>query len=280
MVRLKGVLTPAERQLAKTVEGVDMVKRLRQNLIALGRDKLCEQVSEITGAKTLALFTDIDVQSANGCSCSRVDRDIQNEVDRAGIARWKNSSKASSSFEPKYSARRKSSSPRLSENQAPRALFITCSDSRVDPTLLTQTDPGELFILRNAGNMVPPYGSMQGGSTATIEYAMAVLKVPHIMSAVIPIVRVMKALLHPEDVHDLPAVKEWVGQAETTRRLMREHYTDLQGNARLIKTTQENVRSQLRPSSHPSVRRAAAAQKESGSPWVGLFHLDRRCMGL
>ena len=68
---------------------------------------------------------------------------------------------------------------RLSENQAPRALFITCSDSRVDPTLLTQTDPGGLFILRNAGNMVPPYGLMQGGSTATIEYAMAVLKVTH-----------------------------------------------------------------------------------------------------
>ena len=76
---------------------------------------------------------------------------------------------------------------RLSENQAPRTLFITCSDSRIDPTLLTQTDPGELFILRNAGNMVPPYGSMQGGSTATIEYAMAVLKVPHISSAAIPI---------------------------------------------------------------------------------------------
>ena len=52
VVRLKGVLTPAERQLAKTVEGIDMVKRLRQNLIAQGRDKLCEQVSEITGAST------------------------------------------------------------------------------------------------------------------------------------------------------------------------------------------------------------------------------------
>ena len=56
VVRLNGVLTPAERQLAKTVEGVDMVKRLRQDLIALGRDKLCEQVSEITSAKTLALY--------------------------------------------------------------------------------------------------------------------------------------------------------------------------------------------------------------------------------
>ena len=77
VVRLKGVLTPAERQLAKTVEGVDMVKRLRQNLIALGRDKLCEQVTEITGAKTLALFTDIDVQIGERVFVFTLDREIQ-----------------------------------------------------------------------------------------------------------------------------------------------------------------------------------------------------------
>jgi uncharacterized protein YbcI len=77
VVRLKGVLTPAERQLAKTVEGVDMVKRLRQNLIALGRDKLCEQVSEITGSNTVALFTDIDVQLGERVFVFAVDRDIQ-----------------------------------------------------------------------------------------------------------------------------------------------------------------------------------------------------------
>jgi uncharacterized protein YbcI len=79
VVRLKGVLTPAERQLAKTVDGVDMVKRLRQNLIALGRDKLCEQVNKITGAKTLALFTDIDVQIGERVFVFTVDRDIQGE---------------------------------------------------------------------------------------------------------------------------------------------------------------------------------------------------------
>ena len=77
VVRLKGVLTPAERQLAKTVEGVDMVKRLRQNLIALGRDKLCEQVSEITGSNAVALFTDIDVQLGERVFVFAVDRDIQ-----------------------------------------------------------------------------------------------------------------------------------------------------------------------------------------------------------
>lgn len=158
---------------------------------------------------------------------------------------------------------------RLSQNQAPRALFITCSDSRVDPTLLTQTDPGELFILRNAGNMVPPYGSMQGGSTATIEYAMAVLKVPHIIVCGHTDCAVMKALLNPEEVQDLPAVREWVGQAETTRRLMREHYTNLTGNDRLIKTTQENVRSQLdHVRTHPSVALLLRKKQVDLHGWV------------
>jgi uncharacterized protein YbcI len=78
VVRLKGVLTPAEHQLAKTVEGVEMVKRLRQNLVAQGRDKLCEQVSEITGAKILTLFTDIDVELSERIFAFTIDRDIQN----------------------------------------------------------------------------------------------------------------------------------------------------------------------------------------------------------
>ena len=75
VVRLKGVLTPAERQLAKTAEGVDMVKRLRQNLIAQGRDKLCEQVSEITGAKVLGVFTDIDVRLGERVFVFTMDRE-------------------------------------------------------------------------------------------------------------------------------------------------------------------------------------------------------------
>ena len=79
LIRLKGVLTPAERQLAKTPDGIEMVKRLRQNLIAQGRDRLCEQVSEITGTKTLALFTDIDVQLGERILVFTVDRDIQND---------------------------------------------------------------------------------------------------------------------------------------------------------------------------------------------------------
>ena len=172
-------------------------------------------------------------------------------------------------FRTEVFGKKKALFTRLSENQAPRALFITCSDSRVDPTLLTQTDPGELFILRNAGNMVPPYGSMQGGSTATIEYAMAKLRVPHIIVCGHTDCAVMKAVLHPEEFHDLPAVREWVGQAETTRRLMREHYTNLTGKARLIKTTQENVRNQLEHlRTHPAVALQLRKGKVDLHGWV------------
>lgn len=77
VVRLKGVLTPAERQLAKTPDGVDMVKRLRQNLIAQGRDRLFDQVSAITGASTLALFTDIDTQVGERVFVFTLDRDLE-----------------------------------------------------------------------------------------------------------------------------------------------------------------------------------------------------------
>ena len=77
VVRLKGVLTPAERQLAKTAEGVEMVKRIRQTLIAQGRDQLFEQVSNITGAKVLAIFTDINAQIGEKVFVFTVDRDLE-----------------------------------------------------------------------------------------------------------------------------------------------------------------------------------------------------------
>jgi carbonic anhydrase len=70
---------------------------------------------------------------------------------------------------------------RLAGGQQPLALFITGSDSRIAPCLLTQTQPGELFVLRNAGNIVPPYDQGSGGEAATIEYAVCALKVKDII---------------------------------------------------------------------------------------------------
>lgn len=77
VIRLKGVLTPAEKQLAKTSEGVEMVKRLRQNLIAQGREKLMEQMNTLTGAKATALFTDIDTQIGERVFVFTLDRDLE-----------------------------------------------------------------------------------------------------------------------------------------------------------------------------------------------------------
>jgi uncharacterized protein YbcI len=77
LVRLKGVLTPAERQLAKTAEGVEMVRRLRQTLIAQGREKLGQQIDEITGAKTIGLFTDIDTRMGERIIVFTLDQDLE-----------------------------------------------------------------------------------------------------------------------------------------------------------------------------------------------------------
>lgn len=80
LVRLKGVLTPAERQLAKTADGIEMVKRLRQHLIAQGRDRLCEQITEIAGLKTTALFTDIDAQIGERVIVFALEKDLEGSL--------------------------------------------------------------------------------------------------------------------------------------------------------------------------------------------------------
>ncbi len=77
LIRLKGVLTPAERQLAKNSEGVDMVKRMRQNLISQGREKLCTQVAGITGAEVTGLFTDIETHIGERIIVFTLKQDIE-----------------------------------------------------------------------------------------------------------------------------------------------------------------------------------------------------------
>ena len=142
----------------------------------------------------------------------------------------------------------------LTHKQQPRALFITCSDSRIDPCLLTQTEPGELFILRNAGNIVPSYGTTVGSTIATIEYAVGVLEIRNIIVCGHTDCGVAKALLDPKQIDDLPAVKAWLTQAEATRRVVKENYAHLNGEALLVTTIQENVRIQLEHlQTHPTV---------------------------
>jgi len=134
---------------------------------------------------------------------------------------------------------------RLTEGQSPEVLFITCSDSRINPNLLTQTEPGELFILRNAGNLVPPYGALQGGEAATIEFAVAGLGVKDIIVCGHSHCGAMKGLLTPPAQSDFPDLTQWLCHAESTRRIVRDKYPHLKDAALLNVATQENVLMQM-----------------------------------
>ena len=94
----------------------------------------------------------------------------------------------------------------LSKGQHPETLFITCSDSRIDPNLLTRSKPGDLFILRNAGNIIPPHGAGSGGEAATIEFAVAALGVKDIIICGHSHCGAVQGLLQPEQVASLPAL--------------------------------------------------------------------------
>lgn len=134
---------------------------------------------------------------------------------------------------------------KLSKGQSPDTLFITCSDSRINPNLITQTQPGELFIIRNAGNIVPPHGPATGGEAATIEYAVAALGVKDIIICGHTHCGAMSAVVSPPDPKKLPRVTEWLNHAEATRQIMNTHYKHLSGDELINATVQENVLIQL-----------------------------------
>lgn len=134
---------------------------------------------------------------------------------------------------------------KLARGQSPETLFITCSDSRIDPNLLTRSQPGELFILRNAGNIVPPHGAANGGEAATIEFAVAGLGVKDIIICGHSHCGAMKGLLEPELVANLPSVSSWLSHAESTRRIIKDNYKHLEAEKLLTATVEENVLVQL-----------------------------------
>lgn len=143
---------------------------------------------------------------------------------------------------------------RLAQGQNPDALFITCSDSRINPNLITQTNPGDLFILRNAGNIIPPYGAANGGEGATIEFAVVALGVKDIIVCGHSLCGAMKGLLAPKDLDQMPSVAAWLSHAEATRRIVKENYPDLDEKELLNVAIQENVLVQLENlRTHPAV---------------------------
>jgi len=155
---------------------------------------------------------------------------------------------------------------KLALGQRPEALFITCADSRIDPNLLTQSDPGELFICRVIGNVVPPYPGAIGGVSATIEYAAAVLRVPEIIVCGHTDCGVMKAALHPEAVRKYPSIAAWlryVGVEERQANPSAEF---------LLALAERNVVAQLKNLlTHPAVEARLKAGDLTLTGWV--YHI-------
>jgi carbonic anhydrase len=152
------------------------------------------------------------------------------------------------------------------EPQQPHTLIVACADSRIDPGMITQSEPGDLFVTRNIGNLVPTYGEMLGGVSAVLEYAVTALKVQHLVICGHTDCGAMKALMNPEQLERMPTVRRWLHNAEAAMSLAREVESD---DDFLMKLTKQNVLMQMtHAKTHPSVAGALARGELIISGWV------------
>jgi carbonic anhydrase len=157
-----------------------------------------------------------------------------------------------------------------SEPQKPHALIVTCADSRIDPELITQSQPGDIFVTRNVGNLVPAYGEMLGGVSAVIEYAVSALKVQHVVICGHSDCGAMKGLLNPGGLEKLPTVKSWLTNAQAALSVANSLASKDDTPSDLLRQlTEENVLLQLQHlRTHPSVAGAMAREELTISGWV------------
>jgi len=149
-------------------------------------------------------------------------------------------------FQTKYFDTHREMFEQLSLGQHPRILFITCCDSRIDPNLITQTQPGELFIIRNIGNIIPPYGATTGGEGAAIEYAIQELGIKDIIVCGHSHCGAVKGLLQLGNLaEEMPLVYDWLKYAEATRRIIKENYQGYEDEELLNAAIEENVLNQI-----------------------------------
>jgi carbonic anhydrase len=152
------------------------------------------------------------------------------------------------------------------EPQKPHTLVVACADSRIEPERITQSDPGELFVTRNIGNMVPTYGEMLGGVSAVLEYAVTALKVQHVVICGHTDCGAMKALMSPEQLERMPTVRRWLRNAEAAMSVARELESQ---DDFLMSLTKQNVLMQIaHAKTHPSVAGAIARGELVISGWV------------
>jgi len=171
-------------------------------------------------------------------------------------------------FQTTYFAQNRELFQRLAtDGQRPETLFITCSDSRVVPNLLTNTAPGELFTIRNVGNVVPH--GLPGGTAAAIEYAVEVLEVEHVIICGHTHCGAIQAVLDPSKMDRLPYVRRWLQETTRVRGIVEERYKELQGAARVAAAVAENVLVQLENlRAYPFVADRLDAGRLHMSGWV------------
>ena len=158
---------------------------------------------------------------------------------------------------------------RLYRNQEPECLFITCADSRVVPNLILQADPGELFVLRNAGNIVPPPGTGAGATLSGIEYALDVLGVKNIVLCGHSNCGAMKGILEPGLVAHLPSVAHWLRFGAAAAADVERMGAGLDDAAKLELLVERNVIRQVKHLlAHDSVRRGIEAGRLQIYGWV------------
>jgi carbonic anhydrase len=157
---------------------------------------------------------------------------------------------------------------KLATSQTPRTLFISCSDSRMVPELVTQREPGDLFVIRNAGNIVPSFGPEPGGVSATVEYAVAALGVTDVVICGHSDCGAMTAVATCKCLDHMPAVANWLRYADSAKLVneSREHATQRE---RVDSMVRENVIAQLNNlKTHPSVALALAQGRLNLHGWV------------
>src|SRR5580700_9004048 len=171
-------------------------------------------------------------------------------------------------FLAKVFPRRRKEFHLLADSQAPEWLFITCSDSRIVPDLILGTGPGDLFITRNAGNVVPVTGNDVDGCTATIEYAVDVLKVKDAIVCGHSDCGAMKAALDRKGLEKLPKASRWLHHVEAAFS-HRQPLNPADGpHAELASLIRGNVVAQLlNLKAQPSVARALAKGTISVHGW-------------
>ncbi|WP_152225968.1 carbonic anhydrase [Pseudomonas sp. SCB32] len=163
----------------------------------------------------------------------------------------------------------------LATGQPPRALFISCSDSRLVPELVTQREPGDLFIIRNAGNIVPSYGPEPGGVSASVEYAVAALRVSDIVICAHSDCGAMTAIATCKCLDHMPAVAGWLRYAESAR-VVNEARSHEGPHAKVEAMVRENVIAQLANiETHASVRLALEEGRVALHGWVYDIESDR-----